>query len=137
MATEQEKISLELRGATVAEILPFVEMAERFSTSGGEFGAEELAADCARYVFVRDGVPVCGWLLAIQGDEIFIPAAGAVDALDFTKLGLAAIEAMAKRHFKAVSFETKRRGLIRKAQKLGYVIDGAAADGVLMKKRLQ
>jgi hypothetical protein len=127
-----QKAPVELRRATVEEVVPLVEMAAKWDTDGGEFDARRLAEICNRFVFEENGVPVCGFLIEIRGDEAFIMAAGSVGRQDFTRIGLGAIEGMARKHFSTVAFATRRGGLIRKAQRLGYT-----RDGCILRKRLK
>lgn len=123
MDAQEKEIKLVLRAASIEEIAPLIAKAGPFHCDGWAFDASEVAAGGERFVFERDGKPVCGYVLNIQGREVYIQAAGAIDAIDFTKIGLAAIEAQAANH-DSVSFTTKRPGLVRKAHKLGYEIDG-------------
>ena len=123
MADKEKEIALNLRPAAVAEVVPFLEKAAPFHCDGFPFEAEKVAGYGPSFVFEQDGKPVCGYTLEIQGREVFIVAAGSVGSLDFTKIALAAIEAQAA-NYDSVYFTTKRRGLVKKAQKLGYKIDG-------------
>lgn len=123
MDAKKQEIRLVLRAATVEEIAPLIAMAGPFHCDGWPFDAKAVAAGGERFVFERDGMPVCGYVLVIQGREVYIQAAGASEAIDFTKIGLQAIEAQAA-NFESVSFMTKRKGLVRKAERLGYEVDG-------------
>lgn len=123
MDAEKQEIRLEFRQAEVAEVVPLIEKAAPFHCNGWPFDANEVAKAGPRYVCEQDGVPVFGFVLEIQGKEVFVMAAGSVGKLDFTKIGLSAIEALAA-NYDSVSFTTKRPGLVKKAQKLGYEIDG-------------
>lgn len=125
-----------LRRATVAEVLPLIELAAAFNTDDGEFDAARVALCGDRFVFEEGGRPVCGFVLETRGDEVYVMAAGSVGRHDFTLIGLGAIEGMARDHFRSVAFATKRGGLIRKARRLGYVVDGAEIDGSILRKKL-
>lgn len=123
MDAQEKQITLEFRPAEIAEIVPLIEKAAQFHTDGWPFDANEVAQAGQRFVCVQDGVPVLGFVLEIQHKDVYIMAAGSVGKLDFTKIGLAAIEAMAANH-DSVSFTTKRPGLVKKAQRHGYEIEG-------------
>lgn len=54
-----------------------------------------------------------------------------------TEAGLAAIECQARRSgCRVVGFQTLRRGLIRRAQRLGYAICGAVGTGFILRKNI-
>lgn len=77
----------------------------------------------------------CGALalaLVAMGRELWIQGAGGADSADLTQAGLAACEIEARgRGLESVGFQTRRRGLVKKAIKAGYEI-----DGYILRKRL-
>jgi hypothetical protein len=122
VAAAQEKIELNIRPATVDEILPFMERAGRYTTGGLEFDARRTAESGARFVLERDGQLVAAWVLEIRDREVYILAGAGSLEQDMTQIGLGIVEGQAMQ-FDTVAFTTKRRALVRKAKKLGYVID--------------
>lgn len=72
-------------------------------------------------------------VLDLRGDLLWIGGAVGKGSGDLTAAGLAFAEATARQAgCMAVGFQTARRGLVRKALRLGYV-----ADGFQLKKALQ
>lgn len=64
------------------------------------------------------------YALTAHGGELWVQAAGGNARADLTRIGLAAIEYQAAGKFQSVGFQTRRTGLVKKAQALGYTIDG-------------
>lgn len=71
------------------------------------------------------------YALKEAGGELWIQAAGGSAPVDLTAFGLAAIEQQAAGVFKSVGFQTRRRGLVKKAMRAGYVVDGFIMRKVL------
>jgi hypothetical protein len=133
-----EKETLILRRATVDEVAPLIGKAARYNTDDEPFVAVQVAAQGDRFVIERGGRAVFGLVLEARDDEVFIVAAGAeCGRLDFTRIGLGAVEAMARRHFKAVAFATRRGGLIKKAQRLGYAVQEVTPGGKILRKEIK
>lgn len=78
----------------------------------------------------HDGQIVGAYLLEVTGTEVFILAAAGRAEFDMTAVFAVLIEQQAAQ-FSSVAFKTKRPGLVRKAQALGYV-----AEGDILRKRL-
>lgn len=75
------------------------------------------------------------YVLQVQGREVFVLAAAGAAEFDLTAFALAVIEAQAA-GFDTVAFQTKRRGLMKKAQARGYAKAGRVHDGIIMRKRI-
>lgn len=99
-----------------------MERAGRYTTGGLEFDARRTAESGARFVLEREGQPVAAWVLEIRDREVYILAASGFLEQDMTKIGLGIVEGQAMQ-FDTVAFTTKRRALVEKAKKHGYVID--------------
>lgn len=109
-----------IRPATVAEALPILELAEKYDAQ--EMGLAKLLQNCQ--LFILDGSDSqMAYAVIPQGQELWIQAGAGRGAVDLTELGLASIEMQAV-GFKSVGFQTRRRGLVKKAIALGYQIDG-------------
>lgn len=132
-----QKKEITLRRATVAEVAPLIALAAQYNNDDEPFDPEKVAANGARFVFEEAGQAVCGFVIEARESEAFIMAAGAVGRYDFTRIGLGAIEGMARKEFETVAFSTRRGGLIRKARRLGYVVDGTCGDGLVLRKRIK
>lgn len=128
-----------MRQATAGEILPFVKMAARFDTTGGCVDIDAIARNGKAFLIVSDGRPVLGYTLEIEGRCVWITSAAGRSAVDLTRLMHEVIAAQAD-GFECIQFETRRRGLVRKTQKLGYQIVGEIAkpgNGYIMRKNLK
>jgi hypothetical protein len=126
-----------VKPATAAEVLPFVVLA-----GGGASRdlCERIAAAGYAVVVLEDGAPTFGVVFEPCGDELVITAAGGrSEHFDLTRAGLA-IADIQGRGYSAIRFETRRRGLVRKAARLGYaVIDRKNKNGnvYIMRKAIQ
>lgn len=120
MVHPQEK-TLTLKPATAAEILPFVERAARFDTTQGGADLQAIAENGQRFVLCDGEQAIFGYTLETDRDEVTITAAAGRSALDLTAGGLQIIEAQAQ-GFAHVTFHTIRRGLVKKAARLGYQV---------------
>jgi hypothetical protein len=128
---EEKVVELNLRKASVDEVVPFIERAGRWNTGSAAFDARQVAESGARFVLEENGKVIAGWVLEIRGDEVFIKAAAGTGKHDFTKIGFGIVEGQAAK-FDSVGFHTKRRALVDKALKQGYKI-----DGWIMRKKLK
>lgn len=124
------------RRATAAEILPFVAAAARFDTTGGAADLQAIAANGAAFVLLEDGAPVFGYTLEAVGDDLLITAAAGKSTHDLTEIGFRTIEKQAAQ-FQAVTFDTIRPGLVRKARRLGYHIQERRGPVYHMRKNLK
>lgn len=114
--------------------MPLLALAERFATTDESLTQLAHAGMC--FVLEQEGRPVLAWTVQQQGSELFILAGAGRAGFDLTRAGLAIIEQQAE-GFASVAFQTRRRGLMRKAGALGYVPAGPAGNGVIMRKVLQ
>lgn len=65
------------------------------------------------------------FVLERSGDTVCIHGAAGLAAEDLTAIGLALIEECARQAgARQVKFQTARRGLVRKAEKAGYMVAG-------------
>jgi len=65
------------------------------------------------------------FVVAQQGDMLWVQAAAGHAADDLTQIGLDLVEEMAKQlKCQRVGFQTARPGLLRKAERLGYQVNG-------------
>jgi hypothetical protein len=126
-----------VRLATAAEVLPFVVLA------GGDAPrvlCERIAAAGVAVVVEEAGVPTFGMVTEPYGDELVITAAGGRSRqFDLTCAGFAIAEIQAA-GFRAIRFQTRRLGLVRRAARLGYVvIDRQNKNGnvYIMRKAMQ
>lgn len=134
---DREAPQVAVRPATAAEVLPFVVLA------GGDAPrdlCERIAAAGFGVVVLEDGAPTFGLVLEPYGDELAITAAGGRSRhFDLTRAGFAIAEIHAA-GFRAIRFQTRRLGLVRKAARLGYVvIDRQNKNGnvYIMRKAMQ
>jgi hypothetical protein len=101
---------------------------------------EHIAAAGYAVVVLEDGAPTFGLVLEPCGDELVITAAGGRSRhFDLTRAGLAIADIQGQ-GFRAVRFETRRLGLVRKAVRHGYaVIDRKNKNGnvYIMRKAIQ
>jgi len=127
-----------VRQATAAEVLPFVLLA-----GGGASRAvcERIAKAGVSFLISEGGAPTFGIVFEPIGDELLISAAGGSSRhFDLTRAGFA-LAAVQGQGFTAIRFETVRRGLTRRAERLGYKVIGRAerAHGsvYIMRKEIQ
>jgi hypothetical protein len=113
------------RQVTMGEALPFLRLAEGDDVQG--LGLENIVGGCIYFVLEND----FAYALKRCGSELWVQAAGGRSAQDLTKVGLAKIESQAAGLYESVGFQTRRRGLVRKAQREGYEI-----DGYIMRKKI-
>lgn len=127
-----QKIVIEQAGPDA--VLPFVALAIRYDTTGGEQSALHIARD-GGYIVRDNGNACAGFTLRYNGSECYVTAAGATrPGIDITRLITAALAG--KKGVQSIAFQTRRRGLIRKAERLGYRQAGQVKNGVIMRKVL-
>lgn len=138
MVQVPEKV-IAMRRATAGEILPFVKLAARFDTTGGGVDVGAIAQNGRAFLLSEAGRDVLGYTLEVEGRCVWITSAAGRSAVDLTRLMHEVIEAQAD-GFECIQFETRRRGLVRKAEKMGYQIVGEIAkpgNGYIMRKNLK
>ncbi len=99
---------------------------EKTDTGGGKYSLDSIMERGQCFVVEGEGGIVAAYVLQAQGPELWVmAAAGAESGACLTAEMAGQIEARAKAHgFASVGFQTKRRGLVRKAEKLGYEVAG-------------
>ncbi|MBT2180493.1 hypothetical protein KKP06_22005 [Ralstonia pickettii] len=125
---------MKVRNVPPAEALPVLAPAARWATTTETVEQMARAGQC--FVLEEGGAPVFAWSVQAHGDELYILAAAGRAGFDLTAAGLAIIEQQAQ-GFASVAFQTRRRGLVRKAGALGYQPAGRAGNGIIMRKVLQ
>jgi len=125
--------ALTIRAATSEQVLPFVLSASRYDTANSGRSAEDVIAECDAYVVEQGGQHVAGLLLRRRGNEIYVvAAAGGKKNLDMSLALHRLIFQKKADDIESVSFTTRRKGLVRKAEKLGYEI-----EGYILRKRIK
>lgn len=103
-------------------ILPWLKVCEPDLRQGDQL--PEVIAGSRCFLLRVDGRDVFAWAVSRVGDELWIDAAaGKAPGYDLTAAGLAIVEAQAA-GLETVGFLTRRPGLLKKAQRLGYQVDG-------------
>jgi hypothetical protein len=124
-----------VRAVAPAEARAHCACAQRFDTTAGAESLDALLAvgDC--FVIEQDGAPVAAWAQQIDGGGVLrVLVYGGRADIDLTDLLARAIEAQ---NVPAAQFQTRRPGLIKKAEKHGYRVIGRAPVGVIMRKDFQ
>ena len=117
MEAAVEKIRL----ATAEEVMPLLNLAVGDDVQ--QIGLDVILMGCQ--FFMLDGLPSqLGFALTKRGSELWVQAAGGYGKYDLTSLILAKTERLAAGKFNSVGFQTRRRGLVKKASALGYKVDG-------------
>lgn len=124
----QEKVTLQR--ATAAEILPFVARAARYDTTGGAEDAQSVARR-GGWLLCEAGKTIAGFTVIERDGGLFITAASGEGRRDLTDCILGLLEQAGAA---SVAFQTRRPGLIRKAARRGYRVEGEVANGVIMRK---
>ena len=118
-------------GVSIADALPLLSLAEGEDVQG--VGLDVILHGCQ--CFALNGLSDVGGVYALKpvGRELWIQAAGGKGAADLTLIMLTAIEQQAAAGaFRSVGFQTRRKGLIKKASRAGYLV-----EGVIMRKVLK
>ena len=110
-----------VRAASLADVRDLLALAEKDDVQ--RVGLDEVLTGCIFFMLDAPGNRL-GYALKPVGRELWIQAAGGEGAADLTSAGLTVIEGQAVGLFESVGFQTRRAGLVRKAKKLGYIIDG-------------
>jgi hypothetical protein len=82
---------------------------------------EKVVENGFGFIVEQDGKPLFGYTMEVQGTNLFITSASGRASFDIVDVGLKIVEAQAD-GLESVGFVTKRRGLVKKAQKNGYEI---------------
>ncbi|MDO9011331.1 MAG: hypothetical protein Q7U78_05925 [Gallionella sp.] len=121
MENVPKKIGISEAGAAAA--MPLLNLAIADDVQG--VGLENIISGCK--FFILSGVPGSKFAYAVKaaGSELWVQAAGGSGAVDLSAFGLAVIEQQAAAAgLGSVGFQTRRRGLVRKAARAGYQVDG-------------
>ena len=103
----------------------------------GRFEMEALTADAVCMAIWDDAGQIVGaYVLKAEDATLWIRAAAGRALVDLTRVMNSAIDHQA-RQFDRIGFQTRRAGLIRKAQALGYVATGQNDGFTVMEKRLK
>lgn len=90
-----------------------------------EEDVQRIARDGQCFALTADGGAQIAYVLVVRGGQAWINAAKGLGPVDWTALTLPVVELQAKRAgLESVAFQTRRRGLVRKAEKLGYRVTG-------------
>lgn len=124
-----------VREVTAGEAGPVLAPVTRFATTAET--VDHVAALGRCFVIEQDGRTVAGYVLQRQGDECFVLAAAGAASFDLTALLARLVDAHAA-GLTSIGFQTRRPGLVRRAQRLGYRIVGDVPNGsgVIMRKTL-
>ncbi|KVD19190.1 hypothetical protein WI80_33385 [Burkholderia ubonensis] len=109
--------------------------AVRFDTTNGGESLDHLLTVGRCYVVEEDGRPVAAWSQQIDAAGVLrVLVYGGRGATDLTVLLARCLESQGA---PAAQFQTRRPGLIKKAEALGYRVVGRAPCGVIMRKDFQ
>ena len=98
----------------------------------GKYSLDGLADGGQCFKVVSDGETIlAAYIVAAEGDELFVRAAAGRAQLDLSDVLDALTEAQASR-FRSIAFQTQRRGLVKKALEHGYEI-----AGYVMRKKIK
>lgn len=117
------------RRATAAEVRPFVVRAAAFCTTDETI--ESMLAEGECWLIEQGGSAVAGWSQQWQGDNLHVLLYGGRSEFDLSDVLDACLEAQRPA---SASFQTRRRGLMKKGEARGYRIARQLPGGVLMKK---
>ncbi|KVL36393.1 hypothetical protein WS97_12135 [Burkholderia territorii] len=109
--------------------------AVRFDTTNGAESLDHLLAVGRCYVVEENGRTVAAWSQQIDRDGVLrVLVYGGRADVDLTVLLARCLESQGA---PAAQFQTRRPGLIKKAEALGYRVVGRAPHGVIMRKDFQ
>jgi hypothetical protein len=117
------------RRASADEVRPFARSAERFCTTSETLEQLLDAGEC--WVVEEGGTVVAGWSQQWQGTNLHVLVYGGRADIDLSLVLNACLEAQRPA---SASFQTRRRGLIRKGIEQGYRVVRKLPCGVEMKK---
>lgn len=126
---EDGKQEITINAASQQDVMPLLSLAAGDDVQG--LGLEEIVKGCQ--FFRLENMPGTQMAYALKpvGSELWIQAGAGIATADLTAIGLAVIEKQAAGVFKSVGFQTRRKGLVKKAMRLGYVVDGFILRKVL------
>jgi hypothetical protein len=103
---------------------------------GDDFEAAMRRGQCFK-VLSASGKKVGAYVLQPCGGEVWISAGAGSADFDLTVVMSALIDQQSQ-DFDSIAFQTRRRGLVRKARQLGYRIAGEVGEcGIIMRKNLK
>jgi hypothetical protein len=117
------------RRASADEVRPHVQRAAALCTTGETL--ESMLADGECWVVEEGGAVVAGWSQQWQGSNLHVLLYGGRAEIDLSLTLNACLEAQRPA---SASFQTRRRGLMKKAEALGYRVVRQLPCGVVMKK---
>lgn len=92
---------------------------------------DDLIGRGIAFKVVLDGQTVGAYLLELNGSEVWVLLAGGKAPVDLVHYGLALIEGQSTQ-FDTIGFQTRRRGLVKKAKRAGYEV-----AAVVMRKKIR
>jgi hypothetical protein len=116
------------RRASADEVRPFVARAAAYCTTDETVDAM-LACEC--WLLEQDGVPVAGWSQEWRGADLHVVLYGGRAEFD---LSIVLDACLAAQRPASATFQTRRRGLVRKGEAQGYRVVRQLPCGVLMRK---
>ncbi len=106
--------------------------------AAGRFSLPDLVGRGRAYQISGDGEPVAAYLVEVAGDALWITAAAGRAPDDLVAvLSRFAVHQAFDRGLSAVAFRTERRGLVRKARRIGYQITRQDGNEYFLRKTLQ
>ena len=106
-------------------------------TSGGRESLDDLLQLGQTFKILDEtGTVRAAYILQTIGGELWVVLGAGRADLDLTAVGLALIEAQG-RAFDSIGFVTRRRGLVKKAQAIGYQVTGKTGDVYTLRKALR
>ncbi|WP_151446739.1 hypothetical protein [Lacisediminimonas profundi] len=135
MDADQEEVRLQ--EASAEEVLPFVQSAARFDMTDGQQTAQDIAK-LGGYLVIEQGRASAGFTIKVCKPDVWVTAAAGRSRRDLTRIITQAITQYRPDGVQNIIFQTKRRGLIRKAAQLGYQVAGVTNNGkgTIMKKAI-
>jgi len=95
----------------------------RTITDGNKRSLDDMLARGLCFKVMHGGAIVGAYVLKIDGPEVWVMLAGGSASVDLSAHGLQLIEQQSAA-FDSVGFQTRRRGLVKKAIKAGYEVHG-------------
>lgn len=118
MANDPQKI----RHATAAEAVPLLMLAAGDDVQG--LGLADILSGCQFFILDGEGNALA-YAVKRCGSELWVQAAGGTGEADLTSLMIHNTEKQARAAgLSSVGFQTRRKGLVKKALQGGFFIDG-------------
>lgn len=112
----------QIKQCNLEQVRELLALAEGDDVQG--VGLDNILHNCNFYILQGDGGKLALALMPIAR-ELWVQAAGGLGNSDLTRAGLEHTEERAAAGgFQSVGFQTRRKGLVKKAQAQGYQIDG-------------